>query len=115
MKHLLFVIIILSLSACNRFGDQKPVDLIPQKNMVDILVDIHVADAVVEHKFGPTTTNIAMTNALYNRIYQNYGITAAQYKTSYKYYEAHPDIMDKMYTQVITELSKKEAELSKKK
>lgn len=105
----------MSLFGCNRFADDKPTDLIPQDKMIEVLVEIHVADAVVEQKFGPQTPNLPMTNALYNRIYQNYGITAAQYKLSYRYYEAHPDIMDKMYTQVITELSKKEAILTKSK
>ena len=114
MKHLLFVIIILTLSGCDRNTGNKPSDLIPQDKMIQVLVDIHVADAVVEHKLGTQTPNLPLTNALYERIYQNHGITAAQYKSSYKYYEAHPDLMDRIYTQVITELSKKEAEMSKR-
>jgi hypothetical protein len=104
----------MSLFGCTgRLADNKPADLIPQEQMIDVLVDIHVADALVEQKFGAQNPNLPLSNALYERIYQNHKITAAQYKSSYKYYEASPELMDKIYTQVITELSKKEAEMTK--
>ena len=115
MKHSLFIIILLSLFSCNQSADKPPVDLIPQDKMISLFVDIHVADAMVEHKFGTQNPNLALSNALYERIYHNHGVSAAQYKSSYKYYEVHPDLMDKMYTQVITELSKEEALMGKAK
>jgi hypothetical protein len=82
MKHLLFIIIILSLGGCVHIKDDKPADLIPEEEMIQILVDIHVADALVEHKCGPTNPNLPLSNALYDRIYKNHNITAARYKTS---------------------------------
>ena len=57
--------------------------------------------------------NQPLTNALYTRIYKNRGITAQQFKDSYKYYEDHPELLDNIYVQVITELSKREALLNK--
>ena len=82
-------------------------------SMVQVLVDIHVADAVVEQRSGTQNNNIPLTAALYQQVYHNHHITEAQYKTSYKYYEADPPLMDKMYALVITELSKKEAQVTK--
>ena len=114
MKHLLFIIILFSICSCTHIGDAKPADLIPQDQMIQILADVHVADALVEHKFGQQIPNLPLTNALYTRIYQNRHITAAQYKSSYKYYEMHPQLIDNIYTQVITELSKREAVMNKK-
>lgn len=113
MKRLLFIIIILTLGGCGQMNDPKPADLIPQERMIQVLADIHVADALVEHKTGMQNLNLPLTSALYNQIYKNNSITAEQYKTSYNYYEAHPALMDNMYTQVITELSKREALLKK--
>ncbi len=113
MKQLLFSIILLSLCGCTQFQDQKPTDLIPEDRMIQIMVDIHVADALVEQKYGPTNPNRPLTNALYTRIYKNYAISPDQFRTSYRYYESHPEAMDRMYTQIITELSKKEAILVK--
>jgi hypothetical protein len=113
MKHLLFIIILLSSIGCKHIADDKPAGLVPQDQMIQILADIHIADAVVDQKSGQQATNLPLTNALYTRIFQNYHITAAQYKASYKYYEVHPKLMDDIYTQVITELSKREAILKK--
>jgi hypothetical protein len=113
MKHLLFIIIILSFCGCTRLMSDKPEGLIPQEKMIPILVDLHIADALAEQKNGTQNLNLPLTNALYTRIYHNYGISADQYKSSYKYYESHPDQMDTMYTKVITELSKKEILLKK--
>jgi hypothetical protein len=81
--------------------------------MVQVLVDIHVADAVVEQRSGTQNNNIPLTSALYQQVYRNHHITAEQYKASYKYYEADPPLMDKMYELVITELSKKEVQVNK--
>lgn len=113
MKHLLFVIILLSLFGCHGSKDEKPADLIPEEQMIDILTDIHVADAIVDNKYGQQKADLPLTNALYSQIYKNHKITAGRYKSSYKYYEGHPELMDKMYTQVITELSKKQALINK--
>ena len=113
MKHLLFIIILISLSGCHGPKDEKPADLIPEEQMIDILTDIHVADAIVDNKYGQQKVDLPLTNALYSQIYKNHKITAARYKSSYKYYEANPELMDNIYTQVITELSKKQALLNK--
>ena len=114
MKQLLFSIILFALAGCSGMQkDTPPADLIAQGKMIQVLVDIHVADAVVENKSGAQNPNLPLTNALYEQIYKNHGITATQYKTSFKYYESHAELMDKMYEQVITELSKKEAQMKK--
>ena len=113
MKHLLFIIIILTLGGCTQISDHTPADLIPQDRMILLLVDIHVADALIEHKSGTQNVNLPLTNAIYTKIYQNYGVSSAQFRSSYQYYESHPALMDNMYTQIITELSKKEALMKK--
>ena len=115
MKHLLFGIVLLTLMGCNRLKSTQPAAAISRDSMIAILVDIHVADAISDQKYGQDKPNKAFTNALYERIFQNHHISAAEYKASYKYYEDKPELLDKMYEQVITEISKKEAEMKKAK
>jgi hypothetical protein len=117
MKQLLFGIFLLTLIGCSRFktGSSTPSGIISQDSMIGILVDIHVADAVADQRFGADKPNRAFINAMYEQIYKNHHITAAQYKESYKYYETHPAEMDKMYEQIITEISKREADIKKAK
>ena len=99
---------------CHSEQGVKPANLIPETQMVAIWVDIHVADAVVDQKKGADHPNIPLTTALYQRIYENHHITAQQYQVSYRYYESQPAMMDKLYDQVLAELSKQQAVISKK-
>jgi len=110
-NSLLFCILLLLLTGCDTWGTNKPVGLIATDSMIGILVDIHVADALVEQRHGQDKPNLPLTTALYQQIFSNHHITAVQYQQSYHYYEKHPAIMDKMYETVITELSKKEAQM----
>lgn len=114
MKQVLIGIVLLTLVGCSgRKGPQAPQDLIQKDSMIAIMVDIHIADAVADQRFGSDKPNLDFTNALYHRIYENHHVSANQYKASFTYYETQPAEMNKMYEQVITELSKKEAELKK--
>lgn len=114
MKQALIGILLLTLVSCHsKSGAPAPDNLISKDSMISVMVDIHIADAVGDQRYGTDKPNRDFTNAVYARIYQNHHITADQYKTSFAYYEAHPADMNKMYEQVITELSKKEADLKK--
>lgn len=114
MKQGLIGILLLTLVGCaHRGGPVAPDNLITRDSMISIMVDIHIADAIGDQRYGTDKPNRDFINGVYRRIYQNHHITADQYKASFRYYEGHPDDMNKMYEQVITELSKKEAEMKK--
>ena len=116
MKQALFLIALLTLVGCSHMGNGgRPADVIAPDSMVQIMADIHIADAVADQKFGTDKPNRGFTNAMYTRIYELHHITAAQYKASFTYYETHPAAMDKVYEQVITEISKRAALMKKAK
>lgn len=114
MKRLLFGILLCLLSGCRQGVDKIPANAIPEEKMVMIMADLQIADALVDNRSAPMTTNVPLTNALYKQILHNYGVQPGQFKLTYKYYENHPELMDQLYVQVITEISKKQAVLTKK-
>jgi hypothetical protein len=50
---------------------------------------------------------------MYTQIYKNHGITRAEFLKSYHYYETQPELMDKLYEELLSELSRRQAQLSK--
>jgi len=113
MKKLLLYGILFLLAACGKTLPKVPSDIIQQKKMIQILVEVHIADAVLEHINGTDKRVPEQTTAMYNQIYKNYGITREDFLKSYYFYETQPELMDKLYEELLTELSKKQAQLSK--
>ena len=113
-RGLLFVALFWSsFSACNSTKIKEPNDLIERAEFVQVLADIHLADAVVEQRSNIEKPDTALTAQVYEQVFLSRHISRAQFKDSYRYYEAQPALLNKMYEEVITELSKRQAKLSK--
>jgi hypothetical protein len=113
MKKSILYGILLLLSACGKTLPNVPSDIIQKEKMIQILVDVHVADAVLENKNGTDRRVPEQTTAIYTQIYKNHGITRAEFLKSYHYYETQPELMDKLYEELLSELSRRQAQLSK--
>jgi hypothetical protein len=113
MKHLILFSFILLLSACKPKSVAIPETVLPRAEMVSVLVDMHIADAVAETKAQGGANEKELTEQYYNRIYTLHHINKQQFTDSYKFYTANPALMDNLYQEVLTELSKKNANVSK--
>jgi Domain of unknown function (DUF4296) len=114
MRNLLLYLCFICAVASGCKGD-KPVDLVEQPKMVQVLAAIHIADALAERNSPPDKLEADKVRGTYAQVYIVESITETQFRSSYKYYEAHPDLMFKMYDEVIAELSKRQAEVNKTK
>ena len=112
-KALLFGIILLAIASCGVGKNTIPKEVMDKRVMVPILVDIHLADAIIEKRSSIEKPDTAMTQNIYQQIFQAHHITRNQFYNSYHFYETHPVILNELYAEVITELSKKDAQLGK--
>jgi hypothetical protein len=111
MKKLIPFLLIL-LAGCKQPLPDIPSDVLPTEKMVKIIADMHIADAVAETKKAQEgKDNVALTNEYYKQIYKIHNVSEEDFKRSYKFYEDNPGWMDQVYKGVITELSKKQAEV----
>ncbi len=92
-----------------------PSDILPPETMVQILADVHMADAVAETKAQAGMNEEQLTKGYYGMIYKTRGITAEQFHSSMKYYDSEPLWVNKIYDDVQQELSKREANISQEK
>ncbi len=98
--------------ACNH-ADSVPGGILSTKEMKAILVDMQLADAYNQQiQFLPDTINPAERPVLqelklkkyYVQILQLHHTTREEFLESYHYYEAHPDLLQKVYSAMADEI-----------
>lgn len=112
LKNSLLLWAFLGLTACVEQEVTLPEGYLEQEQLVDMLVDIHLVEGA---RSG--TLVLGDTNRLpdyYARIYEKYGTTESDFKTSFDWYTQHPEKMKAVYEEVIVELSKLEEEVKAK-
>jgi hypothetical protein len=91
----------------------KPVHLIGKDTMVKVLADIHLLEASLGIKVFEEKKMDHTRNLIKEKIYGNYAVSKKQFFDSYNYYSQHSAQLDSIYTDVITEISKRQSELKK--
>ncbi len=107
-KHFIWFFISIIIFSCS--GTKKKY-LIPEKEIIPLLVDMHIADAMgLDYTI---TQNQLRTDsaALYGWIFEKHGVTKMQFDSTMSYYSRHPDRLNKVYEKVISSLSKLESEI----
>src|SRR5688572_9129911 len=92
-----------------------PPDVLPKDKMTKVLADIQLIEASIQNdamERSDSTKNIVY--GYYQSVFKKHNITADQFRRSFDFYLDHLDLMDKMYDDVIIELSKRQAEESNK-
>jgi hypothetical protein len=90
--------------------EKPPADLIPRDEMVDVIADMHLYDAVIKEE-QKKHRNVQKSKVyLYRTVMEKYHITREQFESSLKYYQQDLDEYDKIYDDVIEKLSKMKAE-----
>lgn len=107
------LLIILFVSACKQEYPSAPSDVIQQQQMKLILMDMHMADAVAETKAQNGASEVQLTQQYNQQIFKLHNVTREQFVKSYHFYETNPKLLNKMYEEILVEMSKREAELSK--
>lgn len=113
MYRNLFFAALALLSSCTSKQHNIPDGIIPSDTMVVIMADMHIADAIAETKAQGGENEKNLSTKYQDRILAQHKITAEQFKQSFDFYENTPDLMNAIYDQVLVEVSKREAALSK--
>ncbi|MDO6760631.1 DUF4296 domain-containing protein [Tamlana sp. 2_MG-2023] len=103
-RILLFLGILLSVLACNRFnGPDKPKNLIPEDKMIDILIDSKLlTSANSSNKKVMRDSNLNINTY----VYKKYNIDSLQFAESNAYYAFHVEVYDSIYSKAIDSLER---------
>ena len=116
MKHILLLIIPLILfSSCyheNKEKVAKPKTLFSARQMVDILTDVQLSEgAIAGNRLNRKHTDSDYRDSIYGLVFHHYGITAQQLRENMDYYNSRPEEMEKIYNEVLSNLSRMKSEI----
>lgn len=101
MKNPIWIIwLVLCLSAC---GSRTPDYVISEKDMEDLLVDIHKSEAVIESNYNIYNNN-ADKKKIREAVFLRHGVTREQFDTTLVWYGHHIETYMKIYDRVVERL-----------
>jgi hypothetical protein len=111
--HLLLPVTLMLLlaNACSSTKDEIPADILPREKLIEVLVDVQLAEAKIQTEnlmLKDSTKTIAY--GYYKYIFNKHKIDSVVFKKSIIYYSQHLNELDKIYDEVITGISKRQAE-----
>lgn len=111
MKHLLICFLTAFVfMACNKpkpAEQKKPDWLLDEKTMVDVIVDLRIADAATYINTGSPPRDKVKDRAF---IMKKYHVADSVFMMSHEYYTTHPAMINHIYEKVVDRLSEMEAE-----
>ena len=92
-------------SGCLRKKEIQGEEFIPQEILVDVLVDIHLMDGVTnDRKFYRRYSGVDSIDVL-SPILDKHEVTLRMFDTTMYEYSRHPELLDKVYNDVLMKLN----------
>lgn len=110
MKQWLGILAGLVLLACGaqkKDTPEKPDNLISYEEMITVMTDVQMAESFVRN--GRHNIDSIMPNAFYEHVWEKHGITENDLEVSLSYYALFPDTLERIYEEVINELTERQA------
>lgn len=89
--------------------EERPDDVMGKTKMVEVMVDVHLAEGVEKTTILTLDSTIISGQAVYDYLYEKHGITEEEYARSFEWYSEHLKEFDEVYARVIEKLNQMEA------
>jgi len=107
VKKIFFFPLLLTV-ACSQ-SPKPPPGTLTEDQMINILIDIHVAEAKANSASLRSQDSVAVYYKVLEReVFKKHGVDSVKYYSSYRYYMQHLKQMDQIYAAVVDSLSLRE-------
>ena len=110
IRVLLFVVIGLTLSYACSSNILRNHNVLEEEQFIDVLVDIHFADAIIVVKGLRVDTDSTNIRLYYSHVLAKHNTTQKQLKATFEYYSQKPRKFEKLYEKVSERIVKLEEE-----
>lgn len=100
--HIILLFLLLILNACNKDQEKLPIQ---EEKMIDILVDVHLAEAAMQELSSVIRDSIG--EVYYGQIFEIHDITEEDFNKTLFLIKQDPKHMDRIYKDVLAKLDKK--------
>ena len=111
---MLLVVIGLFFWSCSKKEETIPDDVLPKDKMVNVLIDLHLAESKVSERKESVSEKVAIFNAYAEHIYEQHKTDSLQYKASHDYYMKDLTVMKEIYNNVSDSLQTLREEAEKR-
>ena len=111
----IFLFLFLAFISCDKLPVEKPKNLVKEGKMIDMLVDIHIAEETYTHVRFDTTMFKSTSADFYYSILKKYEVQDSIFEKSFVFYVSTPRKFEKMYREVMNKLSEIEQNYSGRK
>lgn len=118
MRYLYYIILallVLGIYSCDKHPVEKPENLIGRNQMIDMLVDIHIAEATYNHMKRDSIIQKSSSQNFYHSILNKYQVPDSLFEKSFTFYASNPKQFEKLYQDIMNRLSELEQEYSGRK
>ena len=110
---LIFCLAFVFFTSCKENIQQaelsKPKDLMGRDTMVILLTEMHLLESSLGIRIFEDKKIINTRNTIKDKIYKDYGVSKERFMSSYNYYVQKSTTIDSIFTDVISEISKRQA------
>jgi hypothetical protein len=115
-KTSILIFLLLLFFSCSTPPVEKPENLIEEETMIDLLTDIHLAEAAFNHlRHRDSLVERSSSVNFYHSVLDKYQIQDSVFEKSFVFYASQPRKFEKMYRQAMNTLSEMEQEYSGRK
>lgn len=109
----IFFVILSAAYGCGTTPVEKPENLIPEEKLIEMMVDVHLAEAAYNTRRNRDTLLLNSSSAdFYYSVLHKHGIADSIFEKSLVFYGSQPRRFEKMYRKVMNQLTELEQEYS---
>ena len=113
MKYLLVSFVMFTLLSCEQ-QEKKPDYLWEKEKFIEVLTDFQTAESIGRLGINRTKDSLIYNDSIYASVFRKHATTKAVFDSNFTYFSNKPQEFEKIFEEVITNLSTRSAALKGK-